>query len=63
MKLSKRLLALGLAFALLLALAACGKTDAPVTTDPAVTTEAPAEYTGETIKVTAIKGPTGMGMV
>lgn len=63
MKLTKRLLASALALILVLALAACGKTDTPATTDPAVTTEAPVEYTGETIKVAAIKGPTGMGMV
>lgn len=60
MKLTKKLLALTLALVLVLALAACGKTDTP---DPAVTTEPPVEYTGETIKVAAIKGPTGMGMV
>ncbi len=63
MKLPKRLFALLLALALVLSLAACGKTETPDTTDPAVTTEAPAEYKGETIKVAAIKGPTGMGMV
>ncbi len=60
MKLTKKLLALVLALVLVLALAACGKTE---TTDPAATTETPVEYTGETIKVAAIKGPTGMGMV
>ena len=62
MKHTKRLLALVLALVLVLALAACGKTDTTDTTAP-VTTEAPVAYTGETIKVAAIKGPTGMGMV
>lgn len=62
MKHTKRLFALVLALVLVLALAACGKTDTTDTTAP-VTTEAPVAYTGETIKVAAIKGPTGMGMV
>ena len=64
MKLTKKLLALTLVLALVFALAACGKTDTPATTDPAVTpTDTAADYQGETIKVAAIKGPTGMGMV
>lgn len=64
MKHTKRLLALALALVLVLALAACGKTGTANPTDPAaVPTDAAVEYKGETIKVAAIKGPTGMGMV
>ena len=60
----KRLIALLLALVLVLALAACGKTDTPETTDPAAApTDTAVDYKGETIKVAAIKGPTGMGMV
>lgn len=67
MKNIKRVLAVVLAAVLMFALVACTggnqkadtTTTAPVSSD---TTKAP-EYTGEKVKVAAIKGPTGMGMV
>ena len=64
MKLTKRLFAAALALMLVLALAACGinNTNNTTTTAPAVTPTA-VDYKGDTIKVAAIKGPTGMGMV
>ena len=48
----KKLIAMLLAVVMVLALAACGNTDAPVSTDPATTTTAPAEMT-EAEKVAA----------
>ena len=61
MKNAKRIIALLLAAVLVFALAACSSNNAntPAPT-PAPTAAA---YDGETIKVAAIKGPTGMGMV
>lgn len=60
MKNAKRILALVLAALMLLALAACTGSSDGQTTVPADSTTA---YNGEKIKVAAIKGPTGMGMV
>ena len=63
MKLTKRLFAAALALMLVLALAACGINNTNNTTTTAPVTPTAAEYKGDTIKVAAIKGPTGMGMV
>ena len=60
MKNAKRILALALAAIMLFALAACSGSSNESTTAPS---DATAAYTGEKIKVAAIKGPTGMGMV
>ena len=62
MKLTKRLFAAALALMLVLALAACGINNTNNTTTTAPVTPTAAEYKGDTIKVAAIKGPTGMGM-
>ncbi len=64
MKNFKRVLAVLLAAALMFALVACGGNQTQTTTaaETSETTTAP-EYTGEKVKVAAIKGPTGMGMV
>ena len=63
MKHTKRLLAAVLALVLVLALAACGINGTSNTTTTAPATPTAVDYKGDTIKVAAIKGPTGMGMV
>lgn len=60
MKNAKKILALVLAAVMLLAFAACNSSSDGSTTTSA---DATAAYSGEKIKVAAIKGPTGMGMV
>ena len=64
MKNFKRILAVSLAAVLMFALVACGgnQTQTETTTETTAGSTAP-EYTGEKVKVAAIKGPTGMGMV
>lgn len=61
MKIAKRVIALLLAAVLVFALAACN----PNNNNPNTQVNKPAkvDYDGEPIKVAAIKGPTGMGMV
>lgn len=67
MKNLKKILALVLVLVLMLSFAACTVTnDTDTTTNDTVTTlpdETTEEYKGEKVKVAAIKGPTGMGMV
>ncbi len=64
MKNFKRILALTLVAVMMFALVACNTNNQGTTAGETTTTTAPApEYKGEKIKVAAIKGPTGMGMV
>lgn len=60
MKKTKRILAFVLAALMIFAFAACNNSSSDQTTAPS---EATTAYNGEKIKVAAIKGPTGMGMV
>lgn len=66
MKNLKKVLAIVLVALLVFSLAACGTTSntkETTTSAPDESTETTQGYTGEKVKVAAIKGPTGMGMV